>query len=146
MSHISTVELHVTDLNCLESACLELGLEFVRDVTSYRWFGIFVGDAPLPHGFSKSELGKCEHVIRIPGDGTAYEVGVVSRRDGKPGYTLLWDSWQGGYGLQAHVGENCGKLSQTYATHVATNQARRQGYSVRREVLANGKVQLTCSR
>src|SRR5438552_1836555 len=114
MSHVSTFEFAVTDLDALDKACSEIGLELVRDQKQYKWFGRSVGDYPLPEGFSEKDLGKCEHAIRIPGNRSAYEIGVVKSRTGT-GYQLVWDFWQGGYGMEKMVGGKDGdKLKQQY--------------------------------
>ncbi len=118
MSHIAEVNLLVQDLAALARACQRLKLEFVPNQTSYRWYGRSVGDHPLPTGFTTEELGRCEHAIRVPGNDMAYEIGVVSRRDGKPGYVLLWDFYRGGYGLMDYVGEGACQLQQAYALEV----------------------------
>lgn len=122
MSHLVTINLLVEDLSVLAKACIRLGLELVRDQRTYRWYGRSVGDYPLPTGFTTADLGTCDHAIRIPGNGMAYEIGVVARRDGKPGYELLWDFYQGGYGLMDHVGEGAIRLQQTYAIEKTLQQ------------------------
>lgn len=59
-----------------------------------------MGDYPLPKGFTKADLGKCEYAIRVKGaGGDTYEIGVVKRRDGKDAYTFLYDFYGGGNGL-----------------------------------------------
>ncbi len=146
MSHVATIDLDILDLDCLKLAAAELGLEFCEGKTNYKWWGHSVGDFPLPAGFAKGDLGKCEHAMRIGDNAKAYEIGICKRRDGKPGWVMLWDFFAGGYGLQAKVGENAGKLTQKYATHVAIKQARRQGFSVQQRQLADGRVQLTLNR
>ena len=146
MSHIAQIEIEVRDLDCLEAACKELGLDVARGQTKYKWWGSRVGREPLPAGFHEADLGHCEHAIKIPGNEKAYEIGICQRRDGKPGFTLLWDFFNGGYGLQEKVGQNAGKLTQLYAVHVATKQAKQQGYAVQRKVLQDGKIQLACRR
>ena len=146
MSHVATIDVHITDLTALEQAAKRLGLELVRDQKTYRWWGHSVGDYPLPEGFGKDDLGKCEHAIRIPGDNRAYEVGVVARRDGKPGFTLMWDFYAGGYGLEAKVGEGAKKLIQGYAVEKARIAAMRQGLRVHETRRADGAVVLTCAK
>lgn len=148
VSHIATVELEIKDLDALEAACRQLGLQFNRGQRTYKWYGTRVGREPLPHGFKVEELGKCEHAISVPGNSKAYEIGIAQRRDGQPGYTLLYDYWQGGYGLIEKVGdEKCGKLTQEYAAQVAIKQARKQGFSVTRKVNAQtGQLQLVCRK
>lgn len=130
MSHIATVDLDIKDMDALKKACEQLGLELVEGKKTYKWYGTSVGDYPLPAGFSKEDLGKCDHVIRIPGNSTAYEIGVVAKRDGTPGYQLMWDFWQGGYGMEKIAGKNGNNIRQQYAAQVAMKELRRNGYRV----------------
>lgn len=146
MSHVATVDVQITNLDDLRAACQRLGLEFVEGQQTYRWYGRHVGDYPLPEGFAASDLGKCEHAIRIPGNASAYEVGVVRRRDGKPGWSLMWDFYAGGYGLEKFVGNDCGLLRQSYATVAAVRTARQQGFQVQERTLASGEIKLVLSR
>jgi len=142
MSHVATIDLEIKDLGCLERAAKALGMEFARDQKKYRWWGHSVGDYPLPKGFAEGDLGKCEHALSIPDNRQAYEVGVVPRRDGRPGYTLLWDFYGGGYGLQDKIGKDGNKLKQEYAVQVAMKHARLQGYTVARQLRKDGTVVL----
>lgn len=143
MSHVGDMEVHIKDLVALEAAAKRLGLELVKGQTTYKWFGHSVGDYPLPAGFEKADLGKCEHVLRIPGNSQAYEIGVVRRRDGKPGFQLLWDFWKGGYGLTDKVGESGGLLKQAYAIETTKKQMIRDGYRVTESLSPQGNVLLT---
>lgn len=146
MSHVCQIAIQIKDLDALQAACQSLGLEFVTGQSTYKWYMEHVGDFPLPDGFTAEDLGHCQHAIRIPGNDDAYEIGVVKRRDGKPGFTLLWDFWNGGYGLQEKVGQNANKLKQNYAAEVATRQAKREGYRVTREVKPDGRILLRASK
>lgn len=139
MSHVTRIDADITDLNALSAACEELGLELVLGKTNYTWWGHYVGDSPLPQGFRKDELGKCEHAIRVKGKPDAYEVGVVRRRDGRPGFTLLYDYYGGGKGLVDKIGDGAKTLTREYKIQVATKKARQQGYRVVRSVAKNGK-------
>lgn len=141
MSHVSLIALKVRDLDTLAGACPPLGLEFVRGQKTYKWFGRSLGDAPLPEGMSEAELGHCDHAIRVKDDPFAYEIGVA-RRPGDDHYSLLWDFWQGGFGLEAVVGKSCGKLKQAYAAGLARKEARRRGYSFTESTLADGALRL----
>lgn len=123
MSHVTTLELEVHSLEALKDACKALGLELVMNQTTFKWYGTHVGDYALPEGFTKNDMGKCLHAIRIPGDTRAYEIGVTNRRDGKKGYTLLWDFWAGGYGMQEKVGKEGGLMKQAYAIARAKKEA-----------------------
>ena len=146
MSHVATVDVHITDLAALKAACAALGLEFREGQTSFRWYGEHVGDYPLPAGFTVSDMGTCEHAIGMRDNDRAYEVGVVRRRDGKPGFTLMYDFWAGGHGLEEKIGHKAGKLRQQYAAQVAASRARKQGYRVCQSQQADGSLRLVCTR
>lgn len=133
-------------MDALEEACETLGLQLVRGQKTYKWWGHSVGDYPLPHGFKASDLGNSEHAIRIPGDKNAYEIGVVPRRDGKPGYTLLWDFYAGGYGMEAKVGKDACKLKQAYSAAVATRHYRKLGYRVSVEKKEGERLVVKCRK
>lgn len=158
MSHVATIDIEIRDLPALEQACKRLGLELMRDQKIYRWYGTHVGDYPIPEGFTKDDLGKCEHAIRIAGltdsaragsglKEAPYEIGVIGRRDGKPGYTLLYDFFAGGMGMEKHVGDNeCSKLKQAYAIAIATRTAMQQGFRVQEIAGQDGRIQLRCTK
>lgn len=144
ISHIAEISVIVKDIDALAAAAKELGLDFCRGQATYKWYGRSLGDTPLPAGLKASDLGKCDHALRIAGNAKAYEIGVKQMADGT--YRLLWDFWQGGYGLQDKVGQNAGKLIQEYAAQVALKKARQQGFAVQRKMLADGRVQLVCRK
>ena len=145
MSHVAKIAVEINDLGALKEAAKALGLEFKENQKTYRWWGYSVGDYPLPEGFKASDLGKCDHALSIPNNNTAYEVGVVKRKDGKPGYELLWDFYAGGKGLTAKVGGKGEKLVQAYSEVRATAVYRKQpGFrSQSRVVQPNGRIILT---
>lgn len=170
MSHVAKVDVEVTNLDDLEAACRRIGLELVRGQTEYRWYGETVGDYPLPDGFRGDDLGHCDHAIRVPLDHpyqnrehytddmgvfhaarTPYEIGVVIRRDGKPGFHLLWDFWQGGYGLSEFlgVGKTAGempRLKQAYAVCAAMRAAKQRGFRVQEQQQADGTVRMLLTK
>lgn len=137
MSHVTTCELEVRDLDALESAVKEMGATLTRGVKEYAWYGTSVGDYPIPKGMTVETLGKCDHVIRVPGVG--YEVGVVQTVPGK--YTLAYDFYGPGRGLLAKFGERMNKLKQMYGVHVATRTAQKRGMNVQR-VQTSGGIRL----
>lgn len=155
MSHVATIKVEVKDLDALDKACQEIGCELVRGQKNYRWYGSHVGDYPLPEGFTAQDLGKCDHAIRLKEqpkmpNGMAYrqqpyEIGVVKNKTGD-GYTLLWDFWAGGYGLEQVVGKDAQRLRQEYATEVAYRAALRKGFRVTKTRKANGTIALTCTK
>ncbi len=124
MSHISEIELKIKSLDALKAACARLGLEFIQGQTTYKWYGHWVGDTPLPEGVKIEDLGTCHHAIRVPG--ATYEIGVVEKQGE---YILMWDFWQSG-GLERVLGPGGGKLKQAYSVEQTKAVARRAGYKV----------------
>jgi hypothetical protein len=124
MSHIAKIELEITDLATLKLACERLGLEFMEKQTTYSWYGTLIGDTPLPEGITTSDLGKCDHAIRVPG--AQYEIGIV-KRDRK--YILLWDFWHQG-GLEQKLGKNAGRLKQAYTIERVRKEGRLKGHRI----------------
>ena len=144
MSHIESVNVTITNLEALKAACGRMGAEFVENKKSYNWFGVSVGDYPIPHGFTKDDLGKCEHAIRVPG--VVAEVGVVKQKDGK-GYTLLYDfygnsSAHDGGRLKEKFGTGLTKLVDQYSLAALQRKAKAKGYMHTAKVV-NGKTYLT---
>jgi ribosomal protein L34 len=137
--------MDIKDLDALEKACNEMGLEFIPNQKTYKWWGHHVGDYPLPKGFSKADMGKCDHAVRIKGDSEAYEVGIVKRRDGRPGYTMLFDFFAGGKGLMKKIGDNADLLTQEYSVQVNIKKAKQKGFTVTRKTV-NGEVILNARR
>jgi hypothetical protein len=136
MSHISRIKVEVKDLEVLRAACGRLGFQFMPGQKTYRWYGTFMGDYPLPEGISREQLGKCTHAIKVPG--ADYEVGILQQGDK---FTLLYDFWKYG-GLEDALGANAEKLIQAYAIEAAKLEAQRQGFSVYEETLQDGSVEL----
>lgn len=147
MSHVATIDIEIKDLAALREACKRLGLELTEGQKTYRWFGRHMGDYPVPKGFRKEELGTCEHAIKDPNTPSAYELGVVKRRDGRPGYTVIYDFYgTHGRAIEELAGKKCTKLRQAYAATVAKRQAQRQGFRVQEHVGVDGNVVLRCVR
>ncbi len=125
MSHVSQIELKIKSLDALKAACKRLGLEWMEGQRTYRWYGSWVGDTPLPEGVKVEDLGKCTHAIRVPG--ASYEIGVVEKQGE---YILMWDFWKYG-GLERVLGQGGGKLKQAYSVEQTKAVARRAGYQVK---------------
>lgn len=139
MSHVATIDCEIKDLKILEKAAKRLGME-LREQSTYRWWGRSVGDYPIPNGFTAQDLGKCDLALTIPGNNTAYEIGVCKNKNGAPGYTLLWDFYAGGRGLQEVVGTGAGLLTQAYQVEMAKYTAALQGYGVEEVIEADGTI------
>lgn len=142
MSHVTTIDIVINDLESLKKAAAKLGLE-VREKKTYKWFGRHVGDYALPEGFKADELGNCEFALGVVGNSSAYEIGVVKSKTGA-GYTLLYDFYAGGGGLMKKVstdGQTLNTLKTEYGVEVAKRQLQRKGMRVE-EIRENGKVKL----
>jgi len=127
MSHVSKIELEILSLEDLKLACKRLGFIFQDNKTTFKWYGRWVGDSPLPEGISQEDLGKCDHAIKVPE--CAYEIGVVKRGSK---YILLWDSWHTG-GLEQKIGKGAGAglLKQAYTIERIKREAKRKKYQIR---------------
>jgi hypothetical protein len=101
----------------------------------------------LPQGFTAADLGHCDHKLKLKNNPDAYEVGVVRRRDGKPGYELLFDFYgQGAPLLNALGGKEGGKLKAEYSAAVVTRHYQSEGFTVKRTLGADGKIILTADK
>ena len=136
MSHISKIELVINDLQCLKSACGRMNLEFRENQKTYRWYGTWIGNEPIPQGL---QPGKCDHAIHVPNAG--YEVGVI-RQDEKT-YFLHADMWPGG-GLEPIIGKDAGLLKQAYAIERIYKESRQKRMRVQEVPIESG-VRLTLS-
>jgi len=139
MSHVESVSTVIKDLDSLRKACEVLGVKFIEGKKNYEWWGHSVGDYPLPKGFTAEDLGKCDHVIQVPG--VKYEVGVVPLKD-KSGYTLLYDFYGNGQGLLKKFGNGLTNLVDRYSAETLKKQALKKGYFTK-ETIKDGKIQLT---
>ena len=99
MSHVASVDLIVTDLDAIEQAADRLGFVLMRGQLTHEWYNTWLSDwdsaqAAANQGFDPKHFGTCQHALRLkdhhPGD---YEIGLVARRDGKPGWELVYDVW-----------------------------------------------------
>lgn len=119
MSHVVKVDLVIRDLDALEEACGDLGVELVRGKTTFR---SFFGPAP------------CEHCITLAGATDIHEIGLVARTDGEAGWELQLDPWKetaSGFGrMEERVGEDCIRLRRAYAERAAVRKMRALGYVV----------------
>jgi hypothetical protein len=141
MSHVVSIQLRIKDLQALDQACAELGLERIEQ-DQYKWYGGRTASTELPAGFSAEDLGRCRFALRVKGNSAAYEIGVVESRQQAGAFELLADFWNGGQGLEAVVGKGATKLRQTYAVKVTEKQMRKQGLRITRSLTSDGKVVL----
>ena len=124
MSHFTTIETLIKDIDALRAACAELNLTVVQN-TQARGFG-----SNQQHG---------EYVVQLKGP---YDIAVCRQSDGH--YTLVADQWEGH--VEKEVGRNFSRLLQLYGVHKATREAQKRGLSVKRKLLANGIIKLSLER
>ena len=133
MSHIATVEIEFRDMDALSKACIKCGVELRTEQKQFRWYN--------------GRISQCDAAIVHP-NAKAYEIGVHKT---ETGMRLEYDPFMRGYGMQDAVAfedniQGLGRLQQAYAVEVARKQAKRQGFSVREQVQADGRIKLTLSR
>jgi hypothetical protein len=119
MSHFTTIQTQVRDLDALADACRELGVELTT------------GAARGYNGNTRTG----EAVIKLKGP---YDIAVNKTADGNYGLTTDW--WNGH--VEREVGRDYGKLLQLYGVYKASREARKRGYTVRRQSLKDGSIKL----
>lgn len=124
MSHWTTVQTQIRDIEALRAACAELNLALLENAEA-RGYG--------------NNRHKGQLVIRLNGP---YDIALVRQTDGS--FSLLTDWWDGH--VEREVGRNFGRLLQLYAVHKAAIEARKRGLSIQRKQLQNGAITLTISR
>ena len=144
MSHVAEVNLKIFDLEALAQASRNVGLEFKAGQTSYRWYGNWqndyhAADAAARRGHDPRLFGKSEHAIVVPNNDRAYGIGVVPALDGV-GYSMVYDNWQGGYGLEGVAGRGLERLKQEYAAEVSVRRLTADGYAITRHVDELGQI------
>ena len=120
MSHFTTIQTQIKDMEALREACRELGVELLQDAEA-RGYG--------------SARQRGEFVIRLQGP---YDVALHRQTDGAYGLSTDW--WDGH--VEKEVGQGYGKLLQLYGVHKATIEARKKGLSVMRRQQQNGSIKL----
>ena len=121
MSHFTTIQTQVRDVSALRAACEELGLRVLINTQA--------------RGYSSNRLSG-DLVIRLNGP---YDIAVNRQSDGTFGLTC---DWYRGH-VEREVGKNYGRILQLYGVHKASREARRKGYTTRRQTLKDGSIKLT---
>ena len=121
MSHFTTIQTQIKDIDALREACRELGLELLQDAEA-RGYG------------SAHQRG--QFVLRLKGP---YDVALNRQTDGTYGLSTDW--WDGH--VEKEVGSNYGRLLQLYAVHKTVREARKRGLSLQRTQRTDGSIKLT---
>ena len=120
MSHFTTINTQIKDIEALRSACTELGLSLLQNANARGYV---------------SNTTKGEFVIRLKGP---YDIALNKQKDSSYGITA--DLWAGH--VEKEVGTKYGRLLQLYAVHKATREARKKGHFVTRSAKQDGSIKL----
>ena len=120
MSHFTTIQTQVRDLDALRQALGELGLALLEKATA--------------RGYGNNTL-KGDYVIRLKGP---YDIALNKTPDGSYGLTTDW--WDGH--VEKEVGAGFGRLLQLYGIHKTMIEARKRGHLVQRKAQRDGSVKL----
>ena len=137
MSHVVPIKLEIKDLKALETACKNLGFEFMRNQKTYAWYGKFLGDTTLDDSLKVADLGKCDHAIKVPG--ARYEIGV--KKVGKA-FQLEYDFWSSG-GLKSKVGEDGLPIKIAYTIEATKNVVKKNRHRLVSEKKMDDRTRLT---
>jgi len=121
MSHFTEIKTQIRDIAALREACTELGIPLLENTTARGFAG---------------QLRQGDHVIRLKGP---YDIALNRQADGTYGLTTDW--WAGH--VEKEVGSGFGRLLQLYGVHKTRLEAKRTGYTVKRQTLADGAIKLT---
>ena len=122
MSHFTTILTQIRDVDALEAACAELGVELLRDTDA--------------RGFANSTRHG-ELVVRLKGP---YDIAANRPAPTEP-YELSTDWWNGH--VEAEVGPNYGRLLQLYGVHKTIREANKKRLRVTRHQETDGSIRLS---
>jgi len=121
MSHFTEIKTQIRDIAALREACDELGIPLLEKTTARGYAG---------------QHRQGDHVIRLKGP---YDIALNRQEDGTFGLTTDW--WAGH--VEKEVGSGFGRLLQLYGVHKTRLEAKRKGYTVKRQTLADGAIKMT---
>jgi len=123
MSHFTTIQTEVRDLEALRDACTELDVVLESGVACRGYAGI---------------TRTAHHVVRLKGP---YDIAVDPSPDDGGSYALTTD-WWGGH-VELEVGAGFGRLLQSYGVQKTIREARTRGLRFSRQIEQDGCVLLT---
>ena len=123
MSHFTTIQTQIRDLDALSDACVEMDLKFLTNAACRGYAGI---------------TRRAPHVIKLKGP---YDIAVdpSPEKDGTYGLTTDW--WDGHAAKEVGIGY--GRLLQSYGIHKTIREARSRGLRTTRRQEADGSILLT---
>ena len=123
MSHFTTIQTQIRDLDALQDACVELGFPFLKNAKCRGYAGM---------------TRLAPHVIQLKGP---YDIAVEPAKENDGTYGLTTDWWDGH--VAREVGTGYGRLLQSYGIHKTMREARNRGLRVNRQQEQDGSVLLT---
>ena len=120
MSHFATIETQIRDIAALGAACAEMGVTLTENAEA--------------RGYGANKV-RGDYVVRLRGP---YDIAVNRQPSGAYGLTADW--WDGH--VEREAGANFGRLLQLYGVCKAQAEARRKGYTTRRQTLGDGSIKL----
>ena len=123
MSHFTTIQTQIRDLEALKDACVEMNLKFLPNANCRGYAGI---------------TRKAPNVIQLRGP---YDIAVEPTKENDGTYGLTTDWWDGH--VAKEVGIGYGRLLQSYGIHKTMREARTRGLRVHRRQEQDGSVLLT---
>jgi hypothetical protein len=123
VSHFTTIETQIRDIEALRSVCNELGLALVQN-TQARGYG------------GKTHQGEYVVVLKGPFD-------IALNKQASGAYQLTTDWWDGH--VEKEVGQKFGRILQSYGVWKTAMEATKKGYMVTRHGLKNGCIKVTIS-
>jgi hypothetical protein len=123
MSHFTTIQTQIRDLNALHDACIEMGFTFRNNAHCRGYAGV---------------QRLAPHVIQLKG---LYDIAVEPATENDGSYGLTTDWWDGH--VAKEVGIGYGRLLQCYGIHKTMREAQARGLRVHRQAEDNGSILLT---
>jgi hypothetical protein len=123
MSHFTTIQTQIRDLDALLCACVELGVRLQPDSICRGYAGV---------------TRKAPYVIKLKGP---YDIAVDPHPEKDGSYGLTADML-GGH-VAKEVGIGYGRLLQSYGVHKTIREAHSRGLRTTRKVEADGSILLT---
>lgn len=123
MSHFTSIQTQIRDIDALIYACVELGIKLQPEFYCRGYAGV---------------TRKAAYVIQLRGP---YDIAVDPSPEKDGSYGLTTDWWDGH--VVKEVGEGYGRLLQAYGVHKTIREARSRGLCVVRKQEQDGSVLLT---
>jgi hypothetical protein len=123
MSHFTTIQTQIRDLEALRDATVEMGFQLLKKSKCRGYAGV---------------TRLAPHVIQLKGP---YDIAVEPSKENDGSYGLTTDWWDGH--VAKEVGTGYGRLLQSYGIHKTMREARSRGLRSTRRVEADGSVLLT---